>query len=554
MHPKDPKRLGGWTLTGRLGEGGMGVVYMGNKAGTTAAVKRIHSPDIQNPFVRNRFKQEVQSMELLKTQYVAAVLEYDLEAKLPWYAVEYISDITLLEVIDTSGSFTGKTWWNLAHHLMMALDQIHTAQVIHRDLKPGNIMMSNSQPILIDFGLAKPMGEDTTKHISTRFGQQMGTSFYMSPEQWRSTKEVDSKTDIWAIGVTLIDAAGVKPWGKKGPREVEALLFNDQIPDFSQLDPAQKQLVATMLISDPEQRWSARQILKRFDDFYNFKEKPVAAQVNVQAKPIISPNNGQKQNVPPAQIQVQGDRVVVVGGTPRYAREDAKIKVEGDRVVVEEPIKPGLKPQKNPYVTSDGKPIKINMGVQYIKTGQLGIVTKLDPRDTNYVYVVLDGETESKVKSTNQLLSISRPKTPMRAKLFIQKYKKDLLIGWLFTPIGWLMYKYITDKSFSISKISTASPKSIRLWKAAYLLTHAFTLGLLSSVVGIPLALRLKNLFPYIFVVINILASITFLVAIGQTPDGGTLPVFPTITFIFNYVIGFFFPIILRINNNHKTS
>ncbi len=78
--PNDPKRLGGWTLTGRLGEGGMGVVYMGNKAGKTVALKVISSSELNNPRVKTRFVQEVQSLSLLRTPYVAPLLDFDLDA------------------------------------------------------------------------------------------------------------------------------------------------------------------------------------------------------------------------------------------------------------------------------------------------------------------------------------------------------------------------------------------------------------------------------------------------------------------------------------------
>jgi serine/threonine protein kinase/uncharacterized RDD family membrane protein YckC len=370
--PTDPKKLGGWTLTGRLGEGGMGVVYMGNKGGKTVAIKVILSDDLKNPQVKRRFIQEVQSLSLLRTPYVAPLLDFDIEAKKPWYAVQYISDVSLSDVLKTTGSFTGKKWWDLANHLLLALAAIHNAEVIHRDLKPGNIMISKGSPKLIDFGLAKPIADGIEKPIHTKMQQIMGTPQYMSPEQWRNTKDVDGKTDVWAIGVTLIDAAGGKPWGKKDTNEIQALLHGGKSPDLSSLDPAQRSLVSVMLHQNPDERWSATKILKNFDSFYNYKEAPAAAQVKVEAKNIV---------------------------------EDNKIKVEENRVVVEEDKNFVGAPPKNLYITSDGKPITVGMRVKYLKTGQLGLVTKLDPNNTNYVFVMLMGEDAAKVKSTNQLVA-----------------------------------------------------------------------------------------------------------------------------------------------------
>ena len=523
--PNDPKRLGGWTLTGRLGEGGMGVVYMGNKAGKTVALKVISSSELNNPRVKTRFVQEVQSLSLLRTPYVAPLLDFDLDAKNPWYAVEYISDMSLSDVIKTTGSFTGKNWWNLAHNLLMALAAIHNAEVIHRDLKPGNIMISKGTPRLIDFGLAKPIAESVEKYHSTKIDQVMGTPHYMSPEQWKRTKDVDGKTDVWAIGVTLIDAAGGRPWGKKESYEIQGLLSTGKSPDLSSLDPAQKALVSIMLIPKAEERWSATQILKSFDSFYNYNEAPAAAQVKVEARPITNPAKN-NQALPD------------------------NIKVEGDRVVVGQDVKPATpKVAKNPYATSDGVPIFIGMRVKYLKTDELGRVTKLDKNDTGYVFVQLDGENESKVKSTNQLVSAAGIKKKFDGSngSFVQRYWKDALLFWLITPLGWIIYKYFTDKDFKAKISSPDTPKAIKFWKIGFLLIHTFTLGLLGPVVSVPLAIKQKKPLMSAFATINMIGGWVFLIGISNTPDGGTLPTFPTIMFIVNYLGGFFLPLVLRV-------
>lgn len=534
--PNDPKRLGGWTLTGRLGEGGMGVVYMANKAGKTVALKVISSGELNNPRVKSRFVQEVQSLSLLRTPYVAPLLDFDLDAKNPWYAVEYISDMSLSDVIKTTGSFTGKNWWNLAHNLLMALAAIHNAEVIHRDLKPGNIMISKRTPRLIDFGLAKPIADTVEKYHSTKIDQVMGTPHYMSPEQWKRTKDVDGKTDVWAIGVTLIDAAGGRPWGNKDSNEVQMLLMKGKSPDLSALDPAQKELVSVMLIPNFEERWGATQILKNFDNFYNFKNAPAAAQVKVQAKPITPLNN-----------QIQGGRVN--NGSPVPEAENTKIRIEGNRVVVGED-------QKDRYVTSDGVKITIGMRVKYVKTGQLGTVTKLDKNDSNYVFVRLDGEDETKVKSTNQLVSAGgvKKKFDGSKNSFLQKYWKDILIIWLTTPLGWLVYKYFTDKAMFARYFTQVDQKQLKRWKTGFILTHGLTFGILAPVVGIPLAMKQKKLPLSIFMTLNLIAMWIFLVAVAGTPNGGTIPITPAVIFVFNYIGGFFLPVVLRIGKDKSES
>jgi serine/threonine protein kinase len=527
--PTDPKKLGGWALQGRLGAGGMGVVYMGNQKGKTAAIKVIHASSLENPRVKSRFKQEVRSLELLDNPYVAHLIECNLEVKNPWYAVEYISAMSLNDVVKTAGSFTGKHWWHLAQHLLLALNAIHQVNVIHRDLKPANVMISNGIPKLIDFGLAKPITEGGERTHSTFTGQWMGTPQFMSPEQWENTKDVDSKTDIWALGITLISAAGGQAWGSRNSNDIQALLHLKRTPDSSALNPAQKELVSKMLIHDYAKRWSATQLLKNFDTFYNYLDSPAAAQVKVEARPIIAP--AKNKQVVPDNIKVEGNRVVV--------QPNDKFAPKARMVA------------KNPYVTSDGVPIFIGMRVKYIKTEELGRVTKLDKNDTGYVFVQLDGENESKIKSTNQLLSaagIRKEKLKNFEPSFIRRNWKDLLLFWLLTPPGWLIFKYFTDKEFMAKFLSSKSPQTIKYWKIAFLVIHATTFGLFGPMIGIPLAIKMKRLLLTIFAVANLAAVWIFLVGIANTPDGGTLPTFPTMAIFLNYLGGFFIPLFLRMD------
>ncbi len=286
--PTDPKRIGGWTLTGRLGAGGMGAVYMANKAGKTSALKVIHSEDLKDPHVRKRFVQEIQSLSLLRTPFVARLIDYDLDVSKPWYAVEYISDMSLADVLRTTGNFSGDNWWRLAQNLLLALASIHGADVIHRDLKPANIMISKGEPKLIDFGLAKPIADQFGGGAArTQAAVSMGTPIYMSPEQWISARDVDGKTDIWAIGVTLIDAAGGKPWGDMKPADIRTALQKGKSPDLSRLDAAQRALVFDMVRPNPDDRLDAPSLLKRLESYYNTRPEAVQ-QVRVDVRNVVN--------------------------------------------------------------------------------------------------------------------------------------------------------------------------------------------------------------------------------------------------------------------------
>ena len=526
--PSDPKKLGVWTITGRLGKGGMGAVYMAhNKERVTAAIKVVNG--IKDERDRDRFKQEIQALSLIQTPYVARLYDYDYLAKKPWYASEYVSDMSLREVIQTTGSFTGGNWWNLAQHLLFALEAIHDKGVIHRDLKPDNVMIVKSEPKLIDFGLAKPVenfGGGAAKTTRTEFA---GTPQYMSPEQWGGLRDLDEKTDIWAIGITLIDAAGGRAWGEMNQGQIKEALRNGKLPDLSKLDVAQHALVSNMVKFDPDERLSAEALRKGLKEYFNTRPAPAAAQVKVEARPIIAP--AKNKQVLPDNIKVEGNRVVVQPND-KFAPKARKVA-------------------KNPYVTSDGVPIFIGMRVKYIKTEELGRVTKLDKNDTGYVFVQLDGENESKVKSTNQLLSaagIRKEKIKNFEPSFIRRNWKDLLLFWLLTPPGWLIFKYFTDKEFMTKFSTSKSPQTIKYWKIAFLVIHATTFGLFGPMIGIPLAIKMKRLLLTIFAVANLAAVWIFLVGIANTPDGGTLPTFPTMAIFLNYLGGFFIPLFLRMD------
>jgi serine/threonine protein kinase len=377
-------------------------------------------------------------------------------------------------------------------------------------------MIVKSEPKLIDFGLAKPTANFVGGAAGTSHTYLAGTPNYMSPEQWGGLRDVDEKTDIWAIGITLIDAAGGRAWGDMNQGQIREALRNGKLPDLSKLDVAQRALVKDMVIFNPDDRLSAQALRKGLSEYFN--TRPAPAEVKVEAKPIVNPKN---------------------------------IKVEGNRVVVEPQEKPMPREAKvtpNPYVTSDGVPIFIGMRVRYIRTDELGRVTKLDKNDTKYVFVQIDGENESKIKSTNQLASAAgiRKKLNGSQQSFVKKYWKDVLIFWLLTPIGWLIYKYLTDKDFMTRFSSANSPRTIKFWKIGYLVTHGITFGILGPVVGIPLALKVKRVPVTIFAIANLVAVWIFFAGVADTPNGGTLPTFPTMAILINYLGGFFLPLFLR--------
>jgi serine/threonine protein kinase len=203
LRPGDPRRLGGYELLARLGEGGMGTVFLGRgAAGRLVAVKVIRPEFAYEDEFRARFRSEVNRARQVPPFCTAEVLDADPGHRTPYLVVEYVDGPSLAEVVDDQGPLAAGNLHSVAIGVATALAAIHGAGVIHRDLKPRNVLFSLGTPKVIDFGIARAL-EVTSQH--TRTDQMVGTVAYMAPERF----DGDSRT--------VTPAADVFAWG--GPAE-----------------------------------------------------------------------------------------------------------------------------------------------------------------------------------------------------------------------------------------------------------------------------------------------------------------------------------------------
>jgi hypothetical protein len=205
-----PGKIGPYRLLEKIGEGGMGVVYLARDCdGRPVAVKVLGPSVSTDPNARRRLSREVETMRRVRSRYVAEILDADVGGPSPYIVTRYVPGRTLEDVVRGSGPLRGAELAQLAGGLASALAAIHAAGVVHRDLKPGNVMLMDGQPVVIDFGIAHI--PDATRLTQT--GMVMGTPGYLAPEVIEG-RPSSGASDVHSWGATVAFAAtGRQPYG-----------------------------------------------------------------------------------------------------------------------------------------------------------------------------------------------------------------------------------------------------------------------------------------------------------------------------------------------------
>ncbi|WP_084774758.1 glycoside hydrolase family 6 protein [Nonomuraea candida] len=252
----DPRQVGPYTLLGRLGEGGMGVVYLAQAPdGARVAVKLIHARLGARADFRWRFAREVAAAQRVARFCTAPVLDADVVGDLAYLVTEYVEGPSLRDAVETGGPLRGSALDGLAAAMAMALRAIHGAGVVHRDLKPSNVLLSQVGPKVIDFGIAQLADAEMSSEI-------MGTPVYMSPEQVAGGP-VGPASDIFSWGGTLAFAAGGAPPFGTGPVPTVLMRIVNDPPDLRGLSGPLRDLVAAALAKEPAGRPTAQDLMDR---------------------------------------------------------------------------------------------------------------------------------------------------------------------------------------------------------------------------------------------------------------------------------------------------
>jgi hypothetical protein len=258
--PADPDTIGDFELLARLGTGGMGQLYLGRRSGGARAAIKLIRPDLAHqPDFRARFRREITAAEQADGPYTARVVGADPDGEPPWLAVEYIAGPSLAEVVGEHGALPEATARTLLAGIATGLVHLHGLGLVHRDLKPGNVLLTADGPRIIDFGVSRVLDSSTI----TQTGQLLGSPGFMSPEQALGTGRTGPPIDIFALGALLSYAlTGASPFGT-GPTPAIVYRVVHEPPGLDGVPQSLHDLIADCLAKDPAERPTAQQMLDR---------------------------------------------------------------------------------------------------------------------------------------------------------------------------------------------------------------------------------------------------------------------------------------------------
>lgn len=258
LDDSDPSHIGRYRLVGRLGEGGMGKVYLARSpGGRPAAVKVINDHLRHDEHALSRFRREVETLGTVRSAYTASLIDAELDTPPYWLATEYVPGPTLHAAVVTNGPLPADLARVMLAALAEGLDAIHVRGVWHRDLKPQNVILSATGPQLIDFGIART----TDASNLTQVGSALGSPGYIAPETITGG-ETGPGADVFALGCTLAFAVtGRPPYGDGPFAAVSYRSVHGEI-DLRGVDAGVVELIAACVQGDPARRPTPQRIVE----------------------------------------------------------------------------------------------------------------------------------------------------------------------------------------------------------------------------------------------------------------------------------------------------
>jgi WD40 repeat protein/predicted Ser/Thr protein kinase len=355
----DPVSVGPFRLLGRLGEGGMGRVFLGtSRGGRKVAIKVVHPHYASDPEFRRRFAREVAAARQVGGFHTALVVDADPDAEPPWMATAYIPGPSLADAIAQRGPLGPTAVRELGAALAEGLATIHACGIIHRDLKPGNIILADDGPRIIDFGIAK--GADSTSLTGSH--GVIGTLRYMSPEQLHGL-ELTPQSDVFALGTILAYAAtGHDPFGAPTMPAVINRILNEP-PDLVRLPDSLRDVISACLAKNPADRPSTGDLLALFDPPEGGSEPVATAEPEPYPARAMFPGHLQAHAAEPERTASQESSAVsTIGLRPGLASQQAGA-VSWPPTAVSQQADPVLWPPTAGPLTVPGKHVAPTRGI-----------------------------------------------------------------------------------------------------------------------------------------------------------------------------------------------
>ena len=259
LEPGDPRTVGGYPLRARIGAGGMGRVYLSfTPGGRPVAVKLIRGELASDPEFRERFAREVSIAQQVNGIHIAQLIDSGSDRGVPWLASAYVAGPSLAQVVAACGPLPPATVLALAGRIAESLGAIHATGMVHRDLKPGNILLDESGPKVIDFGIVRAATPTATGRSSHR--TFIGSPPFMAPEQIRGRK-VTPATDVFALGATIYYlSTGESAFQADFADGVLYRVMHDE-PDYEACPEQVRELIRACLRKEPEERPGTQRIV-----------------------------------------------------------------------------------------------------------------------------------------------------------------------------------------------------------------------------------------------------------------------------------------------------
>jgi eukaryotic-like serine/threonine-protein kinase len=252
---------GRYEVEREIGKGGNARIFLARgEDGQPVALKILH-PELLVSVAADRFLREIKIASQLDNPHIAKILDSGEREWLVYYVMSYVEGATLRERLDTMRLLPIAETLRLAGDVLEALDHAHGHGVIHRDVKPANIVLAAEGAVLLDFGIARAVVASGSDQL-TRSGIAVGTSTYMSPEQITALADIDHRSDLYSVGCVLFEClAGQPPYAHRNEAVVLQFHLNQQVPDVRTLrsdTPAELAMVITKALAKTrDQRWNS---------------------------------------------------------------------------------------------------------------------------------------------------------------------------------------------------------------------------------------------------------------------------------------------------------